>query len=405
MQPKAGQPAVARSAWTLCGLSVALAVASVALAALNGTSPWQLVVEHLGVGAVSAASFPVIGALIVPRQPRNWFGWLLLVYGVVLGTFVFTQQYALVALGLSPVGWSLPGGELTSWLAAWTNLPGIGLGSAALVLLFPDGHLPSRRWRPLAWAVVAAIVVPTGAQAALNWPLRGAELARDNFVGTTETTDAVLGISLLLAEVLAIPCVVALVLRFRRARGVLRQQIKWFAYGGIISLPLQLSVPISFTGAFPESLAAVLEFLTVPILGGAIAVAMLRYRLYDIDRILNRTLVYALLTAALAGVYAVGVLVVGQAFTAGREPTGLVVAATTLTVAAIFQPLRRRIQDLVDRRFNRRRYDAARTIEGFSARLRQQTDLDALTADLVAVVDQTMQPTQATLWLRPGRHR
>jgi hypothetical protein len=388
------RPAVTRTAWTLCGLAVVLATASVVLAAFNGFTPWDLVVAHLGIGTLSAASFPVLGALIVARQPRNWFGWLLLVYGVLLGTFVFTQQYAFLTFGISGRRWPLPGGALASWLGAWTNLPGIILGSTLLVLLFPDGRAPSPRWRPVVWASLLLVVASAGVQAALNWPLQGPELARVGMVGTTEATGVVFQIGFTAALVLLVVCVIAQVFRFRRAAGIQRQQLKWFAYGGILSVPL--GVP-----AMVPTIGAVLELLQVPILFSAITIAMFRYRLYDIDRLYNRTLVYGLLTAILGGLYAVGVLGVGQAVSVNREPSSLVVAATTLAVAAAFQPLRRRIQTLVDRRFNRRRYDAARTIEAFSGRLRQQVDLDALSRELLAVVDQTMQPSRAVLWIRP----
>jgi hypothetical protein len=188
---------------------------------------------------------------------------------------------------------------------------------------------------------------------------------------------------------------VAVVLRFRRSRGVERQQIKWFAYGAMIGIPLGLPAELPFWGP-------ILELVQPPLLFGGLAVGIFRYRLYDIDRLLNRTLVYGLLTVSLAATYGAGVLLGGGLVSGGRSDS-LVVAAATLAVAAIFQPLRRAIQRAVDRRFNRRAYDAAATIEAFATRLRQQVDAGALTAELLAVVDHTVQPTRASLWLRPSR--
>ena len=193
---------------------------------------------------------------------------------------------------------------------------------------------------------------------------------------------------------------VLLLLRFRRARGLQRQQLKWLAYGGgflaaYILLDMISQVP-------PGLVDALIEALTFGALYVGVGVAVLRYRLYDIDRLINRTLVYGLLTALLAGVYAAIVLVVGQVFGGvGGEPPSWAVAGATLAVAALFQPARRRIQAVVDRRFNRHKYDAARTVEVFSTRLRDQVDLDTLTGELLAVVDQTMEPTRVSLWLRP----
>jgi hypothetical protein len=184
------------------------------------------------------------------------------------------------------------------------------------------------------------------------------------------------------------------VVRFRRSDGVERQQLKWFTYAGA----LVLLVPL--VGVVVPSLgnAAFVLLIALPI---AVGIAILRHRLYDIDRLINRTLIYGLLTTLLAGIYALAVLVLGQLFGGiGAKPPSWAVAGATLTMAALFQPARRRIQQVVDRRFNRRKYDAAKTVEAFSVRLRDEVDLDALAAELLAVVDQTMQPTTASLWLR-----
>jgi hypothetical protein len=198
-----------------------------------------------------------------------------------------------------------------------------------------------------------------------------------------------------LAVGLAAAC--SIVLRLRRAAGVERQQLKWFAYVGAVGVVLLLAV------GFVTPDVVIVTLVWFPTLAAAIGVAIFRYRLYDIDRLINRTLVYGLLTALLGGVYALVVLVLGQLFGGGvgRDPPSWAVAGATLAVAALFQPARHRLQAVVDRRFNRRKYDAAKTVEAFSARLRDEVDLDTLSAELLAVVDQTMQPAKASLWLRP----
>jgi hypothetical protein len=189
----------------------------------------------------------------------------------------------------------------------------------------------------------------------------------------------------------------SLVIRFRRSRGEERQQLKWFTYAGAL-------VPLSRLGdSLPAPMSTIVSAAPIVFLPVAAGIAILRYRLYDIDRLINRTLVYGLLTALLAGAYAGGVLVLGQVFGGmGRDPPSWVVAGATLAVAALFQPTRRRIQAVVDRRFNRRKYNAAKTVEAFSLRLQEEVDLDALSAELLGVVDQAIQPTQASLWLRPS---
>jgi hypothetical protein len=210
--------------------------------------------------------------------------------------------------------------------------------------------------------------------------------------------ESAVGVALLnLLVLMAVVGFGSLVLRFRRSRGEERQQLKWFAYAGAL-------LPLSVLGDFlPAPLGNLVFAVPIVFLPVAAGIAVLRYRLYDIDRIVNRTLVYGLLTALLAGVYTGAVLVLGQLFGGvGRDPPSWAVAAATLAVAALFQPARRRIQQAVDRRFNRRKYNAAQTIEAYSVRLRDQIDLDTLSRELLAVVDQTVQPTRALLWLRPS---
>jgi peptidoglycan/LPS O-acetylase OafA/YrhL len=275
-------------------------------------------------------------------------------------------------------------------------------------LLFPTGRLPSPRWRPVAVTAALAITAVTvlgGVQPTLK--LQNEEFFVPNPVGLAgapNPEEGALGTVLLAVLVVCmVASVASVVLRFRRSRGVERQQLKWFTYAA----GLMLVVNVATFTVLPDGAAGdVLFGLALAVVPIAAGVAILRYRLYDIDRLINRTLVYAALTAVLGAVYAAVVLVLGLLFggVGGALPSWAV-AAATLAVAALFQPARRRIQDLVDRRFNRRRYDAAKTVAAFSARLRDEIDLDTLSAELVAGVDQTVEPTTVSLWLRPSAGR
>jgi hypothetical protein len=370
-------------------LSVGLSVAAVGLAARNGEGPAELVANHHAIGIVTAIGMAVLGALIADRKPRNPIGWLMSLSGLLLGVFSFNQQYAPLA-----VAESLPLVGLSSWLATWTALPGIAITITSSLQLFPDGRLPSPRWRPVAWVSAAAAVVPAMVIAVRAWPVRGPELAALTFDHPAVT--AVFGIGFPVILVLSVVSMAALVVRFRRSAGVERQQIKWFAYGAMIGIPLGLPAEVPFWGP-------ILELVQPPLMFAGLGIGIFRYQLFDVDRIINRTVVYGLVTAVLGAVYAAVVLVAGQlSGTVGGDLPSWAVAAATLAVAALFQPVRRRIQAVVDRRFNRRRYDAARTVEAFSAHLRDQVDLATLAAELLAVVDQTMQPTRTWLWLRRG---
>jgi hypothetical protein len=267
-------------------------------------------------------------------------------------------------------------------------------------LLFPTGRLLSPRWRPAAWlagAATATFTVLAALQPDLN-PVADHVIANPIGVAAVENPEeSTVGVTLLILLILVgVVGFVSLVLRFRRSRGEERQQLKWFTYAGAL-------LPLAVLGhALPAPLGNIAFAVPIVFLPIAAGIAVLRYRLYDIDRLINRTLVYGLLTALLAVVYASGVLLLGQVFGGvGRDPPSWAVAGATLAVAALFQPARRRIQQAVDGRFSRR-YNAAKTIEAFSNRLRDQIDLDTLSTELLAIVDQTTEPTRASLWLRPS---
>ena len=383
-------------AWGVFVMFVALTAASVVLSAATpgqGDAPFDLVLillAYVGIGAV--------GLLIALRQPRNAIGWLLL--AIVGGTAVGNFGQAYGAYGVRTGPGTLPGAVYAAWLgsAAWP----IAIGLVVLVFqLFPDGKPLSRRWRVLVWTTSCGLAL-VGLQFLFNPGYLDAGIRIRNPFGPAwarlpASLAGGLGSALLLVSfLLAVLCVI---LRFRRSRGEQRQQLKWFTYGTALILVALLTsglweqiVP-DWAGGVPF----LVSLLSLPVM---IGIAILRYRLYDIDRVINRTLVYGALTGVLAGVY-VG-LAVGVGSVAGRE-NSLVIAGSTLVVAALFRPARRAIQRFIDRRFYRRKYDAVRTLEAFSARLRDHVDLDELQTQLEAVVHETMQPAQASLWLRdPG---
>jgi hypothetical protein len=341
----------------------------------------------------------VPGAVIVGYRPGNSIGRILCVMGLSMGASVLLGAYGEYALRTNPG--SVPGGVLAAWLQSLLWFPVIGL-MPLLLLLVPDGSLPSPRWRPVAWVPAAAIALVSLAGAFSPGAI-GADPrpgTPQNPVGiepARQVLEGVGGVGFLVIPVVAVVALVALALRFRRARGVERQQLKWFAYGAFLLIAglAALLAPIR-----SEAVAKAIFAVGVGCFTVGVAVAVLRYGLYEIDVIVNRTLVYGLLTVLLGLGYGGAVLIVGQL--AGGERSSLVVAGSTLAVAAAFQPVRRRVQATVDRRFNRRQYDAAKTIEGFSTRLRDQIDLDTLSAEVLTVVDQTMEPTSVSLWLRPS---
>ena len=342
--------------------------------------------------------FATIGLVLTLRRPDNPIGWLYAAAGLVWSLYVPWDPWVDQLLG---TGRPLP---LAARLAALAGdslwAVGITLAITLPLLLLPNGRLRSRRWRVVAVAAVAGTTLEV-----VGWVLSpdpmtqtiepvAKPFALDGWAGTAATTVSWIGFGMLFASIPA--AALCLVLRFRSSQGVERQQLRWVAAGATVAVvgPLLL-IPLEALGVLPtvDSFSWPL-LLAVPL---AIAVSVLRYRLWDLDRLVSRTVTYAVVTALLVVPY----LLVVPAATRLVEGSGsLAVAAATLTVAALFQPLRRRVQELVDRRFNRRRYDAARTVEGFAARLRDQVDLDALHGELLAVVGQTMQPTQASLWLR-----
>jgi hypothetical protein len=378
----------ARVAWGLLGLGLLGNTAGLALGVANRQGAEHS--DELLLWVVFAA-YLVVGCLILARRPGNTIGWIFTTVGLLTMIAGLAEVYARYA---NAHPGSLPGPLAGTWIEDWIWIPTILLALVFPLLLFPTGRSLSLHWRPVTWlaaGLTAAYAVLGALSPTLQLP-DGRTVANPIGVTSIDLDTGPLGavLSGLLLFVL-VASISSLIVRFRRSNGMERQQLKWFTYAGALVLLAPLS----------NSLLGNISYVLLLALPIAVGIAILRYRLYDIDRLINRTLVYGLLTALLGSLYVGAVLVLGQVFGGvGRDPPSWAVAGATLTVAALFQPARRRIQVVVDRRFNRRRYDAHRTVEAFSARLRDEVDLDALLAELLTVVDQTMQPTRTSLWLR-----
>jgi hypothetical protein len=398
-----GRRAAARLAWSLWVLSVALTALSLLLLVLNLSDPNAHVFDWW-LGNALVVIDATVGAIVASRRPENAVGWLLCLSGVAVGTSSFASQYAIYALLARPG--SLPAGEALAWIASWVLPIMIGL-QVSYLLLFPTGRLPGRRWRPLAWLVVAFVSVGVALSAFSPGAYLGSLGPIRNPLGVEGLTGAYKALLYAGAPLLFGAAVLSLFVRLRRAEGVERQQLKWFAYAAamfasgivLIVIPLAVDTPSWYVRAATAVFTA--AGTAIPI---AIGIAILRYRLYDIDLLINRTLVYGSLTVMLALVYFGGVAATQAIFrtlTGQEQQPQLAVVVSTLVIAALFMPLRRRIQSFIDRRFYRRKYDARKTLEAFSAKLRDETDLEALNNDLVGVVRDTMQPAHTSLWLRP----
>jgi hypothetical protein len=399
-------------AWSTCALSVGMAVLGVLFVVVLSRSPHGIIVdkwlENVMVmvvfspllAMVTVLSFSTMGAVIASRRPDNVIGWLFCTIGFVGGVRLLSTEYAAYSL-VAQSGLSM-GGEALAWIACWLWVPDVGI-YLLLALMFPDGRLLSARWRPLAWLIGAVVLIGTVAVALSPGPIRGLDPI-DNPLGMERLPNvAVLTEALLYA--LGVVAVGSVLVRLRRSRGVERQQIKWFAYSGVV---LAASTVITYVLSEASSLQWLGWMAFVPGMIGnagmpvAVGVAILRFRLYEIDIIINRTLVYGSLTVTLVALYFGGIVVLQRVFVAlTGEKSTLAVVASTLVIAALFDPLRRGIQSYIDRRFYRRKYDARKTLEAFSAKLRNETDLDALSDDVVDVVRETMQPAHVSFWLRP----
>ena len=377
-------------AWLICAVTLLVLMLSMLLIVLGwstplpgGWTPWRDQTVSL-LGIIGA---PILGGLIASRLPRNPYGWLWLGFGLGLASQSLAESYGAYALVVEPGSLAAPrtishvlelGGQV-----ALTLVP-------LLMLQFPTGRLPSRRWRPLAWTSTTAGAV-----------LLFLVLLFDNpdQVGGAISIAAFAAVSVIFIAILL--SALSIVVRYRRADGAERQQLKWFALAaGLIGAVIAGHL-LFLDLLLPEEFLNLLDAVTITGLYVAVSIAILRYRLYDIDVIINRTLVYGSLTVTLVLVYfgsVVGLQYILRALT-GQE-SQLAIVASTLAIAALFNPLHRRIQASIDQLFYRRKYDAAKTLQTFSAKLRDETDLDSLSAETVSVVRETMQPEHVSLWLR-----
>jgi hypothetical protein len=404
-----GGRAASRLAWLACAVSLALVASALVLILLGwstrlpeGWTSWR----EQALAVVGFIGAPIVGGLIASRRPANIYGWLWLGLGMAQALLQFGQAYAAYALVVEPGSLPAPRMVVTvfgqGWVASIVIVP-------FLWLLFPDGRLPSPRWKILAWAVVLVgapllILAPLAPGESGTAPVEN-PIDMENAAG--ETIGALVDPGVQILFVAIVLSALSLVFRYRRASGIQRQQIKWFAYAAALNGFLVTIDILDFSQLLGDALWTIISSLAFASLYVAVGIAVLRYRLYDIDILINRTLVYGSLTMMLVLLYFVGVTLLQSLLGSltGQE-SQLAVVASTLVIAAMFNPLRHRIQSLIDRRFYRRKYDARKTLEAFSARLRDETNLDALSEEVARVVRETMQPEHVSVWLRsdmPGK--
>jgi hypothetical protein len=404
-----------RTIWGVVAMQVALIALGVLfewLSRASTSAPTLGFAVGRAAGAASVLAFPAVGAFVFRRRPEHPVGRLFCLVNLGWATNNFAGAYARYALVDNPG--SLPLGRSVAWFYTWPGPISLGL-TVLILLLFPDGAFLSRRWALFGRLVVPWSVACAVALAFAPGPIDDSIGFRiDNPLGLGGAVGRVLAptgglMQLALVGFMAVGAA-SLVVRFARSRGDERQQLKWFVSTVVFVIAffgLQLALYARYgsaPGAMPgwAYLLVSLSILSGGLIPVAAGAAILRYRLYDIDVVINRALVYGPLTAALVGLYLGGIVVLQRLFVllTGQRST-LAVVASTLAIAALFSPLRRRVQGFVDRRFYRSRYDAAKTLEAFSTKLRDETDLEALKGELVGVVGETMRPAHVSLWLRP----
>jgi hypothetical protein len=405
--------------WLLCVSLISFALLFHFLA--SPTTPTHTPPSLTAFMRALSLAFPTVGALVASRRPENPIGWIFCGTGLLYGVQAFASGYADYAR-LGHTG-SLPGEELMDWISGWIGVPVLPLAGVLLVLLFPNGKLLSRKWQPVVWmAACGSAMLALGAaldpgsllfQPTFDNPLGfGGDIGKlgpsasrpaDPKINAGGIVEILVRVGFFFVLVSWLFAVAAMITRMDQARGAERQQLKWFVYTVVLLVVGFLAALLGFGQHSVAWNLGIAAFNFLPIAAG---IAILRYRLYDIDVVINRTLVYGVLTAALALVYVASIVLLQglfRALTGGNSQ--LAVVASTLAIAALFVPLRRRVQAFIDRRFYRRKYDIATTLQAFNVRLRNDVDLDSVADDLVEVVNETMQPAHVSLWLRPPERK
>ena len=400
------------SAWSVWGAALGFVVVGLLFGILaypaalpDGRQPMLIPITVQG-GLV--VLYGTLGALIASRRPRNLIGWIFCAMAATLG--LLSAAYGYADYALYAADGALPGAEFAAWLTNWLFMAPVFIAPCFLFLLFPDGRPASPRWRPVVWAVAVVAAVAIFATA-LGPGRLDAHPSVENLLGIGGPFGEIARVAKDVTDVTAVPVflvsLASVVVRLRRSGGRERLQVKWVAYAAVLTATsfatsfLVSLLPSGQTAADIFFLIGVAGFTSIPVAAG---IAILRYRLYEIDLLINRTLVYGSLTVMLVAVYAGSIVVLqGMLRALTGQESQLAIVASTLAVAALFTPLRRRVQSFIDRRFYRRKYDAAKTLQAFSARLRDETDLDALNDELVSVIRETIQPAHVSLWLRPER--
>ncbi len=341
-------------------------------------------------GLVLGVMYGIVGWIVASRRSDNPMGWLFLV--IALSQTVVAFASIASSYGLVLVPGSIPLADIWSWVSAWAWAPGFTMFVTFSLLLFPDGHLPSRRWRPVAWLSVVMLFLLAVPNAVLAWPLRGIALMN---AAPPDIPLAIIGA--LMIPVLALASVGSIVIRFRHSTGPERQQLRWFTYAAIPEIAYVIAVGFN---TLPPAIMLLGAIFIVPLLPIAIGIAILRYRLFDLDRIVSRTIAYAVVTGFLAATFGASILLLQAVLAPFTQGQTVAVAASTLAVAALFQPVMRRVRRAVDRRFDRARYDAERTAAAFAERLRDEADMSTVATDLTGTIETALAPASIGIWLR-----
>ena len=390
-QPKGPWRAIAWSVW---GLSLIFTALGVVFLALSYSTPIGVRWGPRGYAAAFAVAYSTVGALIVARHPRNVIGWIFCHIGLFNGIQTFVEEYAVYALLTSPG--SVPAGDWVAWVQTWFWVLA-AMPILLLAFLFPDGRLLSPRWQPALWLSGFSIALLFFGAAFGPGPLQSFNDLMNPYAlgGDSGIVPFIYDAAFLLLVVTFLTGAASMLVRFRRSRGEERQQLKWFTYAAVL---IAIVVAVFRDEPTVGALIGVVAMLALPV---ATAIAILRYRLYDIDLLIRKTLVYSALTGLLALTYFGSVVILQSLFTAVTgQQSAVAIVLSTLAIAALFNPVRRRVQDAIDRRFYRKKYDAAKVIAEFAGTCRDETDLDRLTARLVEVVEETMQPESVGLWLK-----